>query len=517
MEFKITKDTVSVTDCIYEGTQEQSVELDYILPDYFPDIFRLVRCEITPAITNRTVSGDRLLYDMSCEIKILYCGENSSVLQCVSQHRTYSRSVELGCGCDNPSVSLSAASGYINYRAVNKRRLDVRGAVSVKIRVECDKKQEIICDATGGSIQVKKTPMRFITEKLTAEKIIQVSEETELSSAQSPVSSVISCQCRTGKCDKKIISGKLLAKGDADIHLLCSCEKDSQGFLQPVSFTVPFSQVIDADGISEDFECRVCAEPVSCEVTPTADKNGENRLLKCELELRLVCCAVKTASVMVVTDAYSTTHPCTIETSVIKAENLPVIYSESTHHSAVICSGEDAPETVYDISCTPVNINTRCSEDEKKLIISGMLTYTTASKSHDGLISVCDRTEAFEETIELSDIPEGSAVSAAVSVANVSYNISPENTLTAKAELNTDISVVPDCSVRALSHISVDDSVKKQREGDYAIKLYYGTENEDVWDIAKRYSTSIAAVMEENDLSGERLEAGGMLIIPIVS
>ncbi|MBQ6212527.1 MAG: LysM peptidoglycan-binding domain-containing protein, partial [Ruminococcus sp.] len=61
------------------------------------------------------------------------------------------------------------------------------------------------------------------------------------------------------------------------------------------------------------------------------------------------------------------------------------------------------------------------------------------------------------------------------------------------------------------------DSAKKERDGDYAIKLYFGNENESIWDIAKRYSTSVEAVMEENELSGERLENGGMLLIPIVS
>ena len=59
--------------------------------------------------------------------------------------------------------------------------------------------------------------------------------------------------------------------------------------------------------------------------------------------------------------------------------------------------------------------------------------------------------------------------------------------------------------------------MKKERDGDYAIKLYYGVENEEVWDIAKRYSTCMEAVMAENELSGERLEKGGMLLIPIVN
>ena len=61
----------------------------------------------------------------------------------------------------------------------------------------------------------------------------------------------------------------------------------------------------------------------------------------------------------------------------------------------------------------------------------------------------------------------------------------------------------------------MDDSAHKLRDGDYAVKLYFGVENEDIWDIAKRCSTSVAAVMEENELSGDKLSSGGMLLIPI--
>ena len=64
--------------------------------------------------------------------------------------------------------------------------------------------------------------------------------------------------------------------------------------------------------------------------------------------------------------------------------------------------------------------------------------------------------------------------------------------------------------------MTFDDSVKKIRDGDYALKLYYGIEGEDVWEIAKRYSTSVRAVMEENELDSELLSESGMLLIPIV-
>lgn len=516
MDFKINREIVSAAECVYEGMQEQGIELDYILPDYYPDIFKLVRCEVSPVITDHSVSGDKLSYELRCDIKILYCSESGAVLQCVSQRQNFSKTVDMGRFCDNPTVKLTPKADHINYRAVNKRRLDLRGAVSVKIKVEGEKNQEVICDAFGLNVQIKKTPVRFAAKKLTAEKSLQLAEETEISAAQPPVVNIVNCRCTASECEKKMISGKLLAKGEADLKLLYSCEKDGEGALESLSFSIPYSQIIDMDGIDESYDCTVSAEVVCCDVTASADKNGENRIIKCELELRLMCRAVKTASVMLGTDAYSTVHPCEISVAEIKAEQIPVTRSETFRQNAKICEGENVPQTVYSMWCTPKNINTRCSEDGKTLIISGMLTYTMAAKDSSGMIVMPDKDEAFEETVELDNMLPGAFVTADIEVGGVSYNISSDNILTAKADISAKISVYSSSLVRALSDITVDESVKKERDGDYAIKLYYGVENEDVWDIAKRYSTCVSAVMEENELAGERLESGGMLLIPIV-
>jgi hypothetical protein len=83
--------------------------------------------------------------------------------------------------------------------------------------------------------------------------------------------------------------------------------------------------------------------------------------------------------------------------------------------------------------------------------------------------------------------------------------------------MKAEISVYKSAYVKAVSDISVDGEIKKIRDGDYSIKLYYGTENEDVWEIAKRYSTCVDAIINENELDGDCLEQSGMLIIPIVS
>jgi len=516
MDLKITKETVPAAECVYEGIQEQGVELDYILPDYYPDIFRIVRCEVTPVITGSSVSGDKLSYELRCDIRILYCGEGESVLRSVNQSQSFQKTVMLDSACTDPEVRLTPKTDHINFRAVNKRRLDLRGAVSVKILVTGEVPQEVVSDVSGMNMQLRRIPLRFAAGRTSVDKPLHISEETEISAAQPPVISIISCRCSLPECEKKMISGKLLAKGEADIELLYSYEKDGAGAVEPIRFSLPYSQIIDIDGIDDSYDCTVTPELVTCEIAPASGKNGENRVLRCEIELRLMCRAVKTASVMIGTDAYSTVYPCEVTFSEIHAEQPPTVYNEGFRHTARLAEGDSVPETVYAMWCAPKNINTRIGDDGRSVIISGMLTYSMAAKDSSGIITMPDKDETFEETISIGDDLSRSSVSAEISAKEVSYNISSDGILTAKADISAKISVLGSASTKAVTSVTVDDSVKKARDGDYAVKLYFGVPDEDVWNIAKRYSTSVSAIMEENELSGDRLENGGMLLIPIV-
>ena len=91
MDLKINREMLSVSEKIYDGVQEQSVELDYILPDYYPDIFKLIKCCIVPTIISSNINGDSLTYELLADVKILYCSEKDNKLQCINQKMTYSK------------------------------------------------------------------------------------------------------------------------------------------------------------------------------------------------------------------------------------------------------------------------------------------------------------------------------------------------------------------------------------------------------------------------------------------
>lgn len=55
-----------------------------------------------------------------------------------------------------------------------------------------------------------------------------------------------------------MIAGKLVTKGDAEIMMLYSCvTTDGEETAETMRFTLPFSQIIDIDGIDDTFTADV--------------------------------------------------------------------------------------------------------------------------------------------------------------------------------------------------------------------------------------------------------------------
>lgn len=511
MDLKINREMLAVSESIYDGLQEQSVELDYILPDYFPDIFRLVKCSITPSVISQNISGDSLSYELLADIRILYCSENSPVLRCISQKMTFSKSLQLSQTPVKPVVTLTPKTDHINCRVVNQRRIDLRGAVSVKIRVTGESIREVICDIFGMNAQIKKTPSEFASKKISAFRTLSTAEDFGLNPSNQPVISVARVFAVPEITDKKIIANKLVVKGEAKISVLYSSETGPE----TMKYSLPFSQIVDMDGLDETYSCTVRAETASCDVIPSTDENGDSKILKCELRINLSCLAVKSIPTEFVTDVYSTSYPCEFASSKLKIHHAPLEICENIQKTVSV-ENEGSFECVYDSWCTPKNINTAVNVPEKCLIVSGMAEYCVMVKGENGIPAVTERSEAFEHRIPVDNISEYSRADIDVTLTDCTYTISSSDSISVKADMKISGCLYNTSECEAVTEVTFDDSVRKVRDGDYALKLYYGVEGEDVWEIAKRYSTSVKAIMEENDLESERLSDSGMLLIPIV-
>lgn len=518
LDFKLNRESLAAAAVILDCSCEQPVEKDIVLPDYYPDIFRVLKCTVSPFVNSHSINGGKLSFETAVTIRVLYLAENDKRINCIEQKCTLPKSLDLNGECVNPAVYVIPKCDYINCRVVNQRRLDIRGAVTASVKVVSDAEQAVVTDASGCCVQLKKQPATFPSKRISVAKRITVIEELEMSSSKPSVGTVLRCGCSVNQGENKIIAGKLITKGEAEITMLYSCINSAgEDTAENMKFSVPFSQIIDVDGIDETYEAQLEITAGSCDIIP---KGEESSSLECELVLLVTCTAVKYETGEVVTDAYSTKYECELEHCKTAVECRPAQVNESFQSECTLTCGDGEISCIYDSFAECRNVSVRADKDKNCFVVSGSTLFSVLGANGDKQPFFIEGETPFEQEIPLpagcNDI-ESASCDVKVSAAGCSFYLAGAGSAEMKAELKICGYIRFSSAGCMLGSLKVLTDKPKQKNNSYALKLCRCADSEDIWDIAKRYSTSVTAIMEENELTDDKISQQGMLLIPLMS
>ncbi len=516
MSLKINTEQICSRETLCRITHEQSVELDYVLPDYYPEIFRVIRCTASPSVTSCTVNGDRLAYELSVVLKIIYCGSSGNDIRTVERRLDYSRTADLECGGTSPRVRITPSVEYVNCRAVTGRRIDVRGAVSIAIAVTGETCREAVSDAFGCGILLKKTSVSCPSPAIISEKRVTVSETFPLGEAKPPVADVLRCCAAVTSSDRKLIGDKLAAKGELKINMLYTAASENGNTPETMQFSLPFSQIMDMNGIDDRYETYENISVLSCDIRPRSDGSGDAREVECEVLLLICCTAVKYNELSLASDEFSTACATEHVSEPIKLSLPPVVVDQTRVISGSAEQHEGNIGTVYDVWCEVMSCDTLREEDGSITAAGRACCYCLAqSTGGEPVICTADVPFRFEGISSGGLSADASADISAVPV-SCSYNLTSDNSVEIKAELRLTGEICDFRRINVLTSVTADEENIPQSDSDAAVKLYFASKGEDLWDIAKQCRTSPEAIMEENGLDEPVMQENGMIIIPII-
>ena len=210
MDYHVTKEALAVCETVFDGVQEQPVDLDFTLPDYCPDIQRILKCQVYPRIHSRSISGDRLEIEGNVTVKLLYLDEDRAAVRCCEHTESFSASLNLKKSPQNAVALTKTQVEYVNCRAVSPRKLDIHGAFSICARVLSRVEQDIVCSIPGDDIQQKVKPVQTGSVTGISQQQFTVSEVLEIGQGKPEAESIV----RTDVCaimeDYKAIAKKEL-------------------------------------------------------------------------------------------------------------------------------------------------------------------------------------------------------------------------------------------------------------------------------------------------------------------
>jgi len=134
MKLDLVKRPAAVITELLDAAAEHPVECDILLPDYCPDIVRVLTCRAETDVTGRSVNGATLTVDGMTIVTLCYLGEVGGVRK-TTVRQPFSKSFELSSAPAAPVVFASAQKSALSCRAVSRRRVDVRGTLQISATV----------------------------------------------------------------------------------------------------------------------------------------------------------------------------------------------------------------------------------------------------------------------------------------------------------------------------------------------------------------------------------------------
>lgn len=523
MELQLNKEPVSLNEVIFDGQTEQGVEFDYVLPDYYPDIFKILKCSLTPGISSYSISGTQLFIDGAVLIRILYLSDDNVNIHCVEQKYTYSKTLELTKAADRASVFITPKTDYANCRAVSGRRFDVRGAVSCRVKACQPKSFEIVSGADG--LETKSETLSYCGGKLTGGGQFVIREDIETGTGKGGILGILSTDASAEVTDIKIIAGKAVIKGEAKVKALylVKIDEDTQD-TEVMEAAVPISRIVDMDGLDDSYSCFADVRIMDCGLEIKTSEGSESRLLGCDLTIDCKVTANKETTVPLLTDLFSTDYETDFTTAKIKVEHSPLqIQKQLACKTTLECreNGESgALEEIFDCRSDLNGLSCRFNE-EGNITVTGQLTTQAVGRlSGSGMPVFLEKSEPVELVCEIGQSGgfegENSVIEPNIQVTDVSFNINGDRAVDVRAGISVSGCVYRLRDVTVIENVLINSDKPKEKSTEYALKMYYAEENEEIFAVAKRYNTKPEAIMEENELEEEVLSAPCLLLIPIL-
>ncbi len=505
MELKLNKQPLYPSEVLLDTTVEQPVECDAMLPDDCPDLVRVLRCVMTPVVTAKRLSGNHLEAEGMARLTVYYVAPGEELAKAEFKV-PFSRLMEMRGEARSPGVTVTASPGYVNCRGVGQRRLDIRGAVTLTARVIHCRREEAISGGEEPELELKE-------EQVAAARILgqesreaRLEQTLELTYGKPPILRILRWQCCPRVTECRAASGKVSIKGELELRMLYH---GTSGEWEQMTFTVPAAAVAEMEGVEEDSLCDCRMEVLSLELEPGEDSQGENR---CVILTGMVLFTVRAHGeyqAQVCTDCYSTRHPCRFHTRQypLMRQARPVREPFPVRQTMPL---PENTQQVLELWCELNGWNLH--PEEGGSVVEGRLTLCMLARAKEGEILYLDQGATFQQKLPL--VLSGGQTDLRLAQDSSDFALTGgSGELRCQLVLEGMIYLTAEQPV--IEELEVDE--KKPREGLMApgLYLYLAQEGESLWEIAKRYNTSIRRIQEENP-EEEQPGKREVLLVPVV-
>ncbi len=483
---------------------EQLIENDISLADYYGDIVKILGCSGTTNIFSCNVISDKAVIDGNIVIRITYIDANGKT-EILENAIPFNRSIDIKNASDNDNITVICIGEQINCRAVNPRRAEIRGSATLHICVTGTEEKDYISDVPDGFCHTLKSTHEGYLLQASAVRNFSITAESE-PDEKFEGAKISRMSFLPIISEIKTIKNKMMIKGNITTTLICI---DKNGNYLNERIMTPVNQIIELEGTDENSLCCATLRIISAEgrITPDTPQSSSYP------EIPMTVCAevdvFLKSQITPVDEAYSCTHELTTDETKIRFisgiqkmnDNYPV--SSKFEFSSLNIDKTD------DISVK--RIKYKCHKENNEIVISGNINYGIILVTKENEKQYFERIADFELRKSLHDASSEIQPDINIHLNALTFSLDGNSSVTVTAELHTEGFICSYNNINVISSIEKTNELKRNSQ-DAVVTVYFASEGERLWDIAKHHYTGIENIRKLNSINTDFIEKDCMLI-----
>ena len=502
----------------FEDTEHNEISAEYNLPDYLPDINRLLKVSAKITEISKFLSGDTLEYDGKLKCTLLYATGDGN-LRNAEFERDFSGNTGVSGTSGDCDIRFAADIETISCRLQNPRKLTAKIKLALQSAVYCHlvTSPNIVGKLNADeerALQYRSHPAIGVVLKKAEELATPISEDLELDASLPSIDEIISAELTPYITEFRISDGKIAYKGEIATEILYRAmkeenETDSAMKFSSFSAKIPISGEIPTESREEHPVIKADVQIGNLEFRPQQNAFGENRTAELDFDYSVYLEIFCNEETELTTDMYSTEYESTCEEESLSYET--ALCAKSFNFSADgNAEREDADFDKIVMTTATANIE-KTEKQGNKLLFSGTANVCAILTNGEGIYLSRNFTLPLRAETEAPRTACAFSAEAEASVLSAVSRLDGDRIQT-NLEVLISYTVLEQHTEPRVRQISVYKDRPARSEKSPSLTLCYPAFEDTLWDVAKKYSTTIPELMSANGISAENIP--NVLVIP---
>lgn len=510
---EIKKETLQFNKKTLKTSTNFMVEGDVVLGDLSPDIREVLFCDANVLCDTKTYKDETLSLTGTVELHILYLPDEKNengALKSLSASLPFASSFDTPGG-EDMHFSVNCETEHIGFHLVNSRKLSVKVIVSSHVSGFLPESLSPVCKIEDDTIETMKEKLKLDVPCVPIEKNITISDLLTVPADFPDIDEIVKTEVCAYAEDVKPMNDKVMVKGLLCTNTLYNAY-DGEDICVNVSHKIPFTEIFEVPGVTEDHNVTLTFAPKNIVSDAKGDLNGDTKIIGFSTDLTALFSATMTKEIQIISDCYAVSGALKSETqSVSLSEYIAEESTEFTENIIVKAPDGSSFGDLIFASCKPMIKET--AKEDGKLVIKGVLVCFLLYREdgeNGALKSIVTETEfSREKPISNREV----SLENILSLLDLGYQKQGkgEALLSPTLSLYTKLTAPMTKTILTACEKTEGESEKKVCP---ALTIYFVQAGDTLWNIAKKYGTTVEKIKNANGLEDSNLHIGRKLLIP---